>query len=101
MIDAIANQVDTAVDSLCRFYPDKLAIFNVLELCHVDRVYVMWDKLLRPEIIQLPFPDVSRRTLQRDMKILSKKKLLFFKGNTDQRCYSLQQFSCLIDYVRD
>ena len=57
MFNAIANQVDTAVDSLYRFCPDKLAIFNVLKLRHVDRVYVIWDKLLRPEIIQLQFPD--------------------------------------------
>nr|MDJ0590314.1 TetR/AcrR family transcriptional regulator [Pleurocapsa sp. MO_226.B13] len=24
---------------------------------HIDRVYVIWDKLLRPEVIQLPFAD--------------------------------------------
>ena len=54
---AIAARADTAVGSLYQFFPDKLAIFNALELRHVDRVYVIWDKLLRPEIIQLPFPD--------------------------------------------
>jgi predicted HTH transcriptional regulator len=35
------------------------------------------------------FPDVSRRTLQRDLKTLSDRQLLLFKGNTDQRCYQL------------
>ena len=33
------------------------------------------------------FPDVSRRTLQRDLKILCDRKLLCFNGNTDRRCY--------------
>ena len=54
---AIAARADTAIGSLYQFFPDKLAIFNALELRHVDRVYVIWDRLLRPEIIQLPFPD--------------------------------------------
>jgi len=55
---AIAAKANTAVGSLYQFFPDKLAIFNALELRHVDRVYVIWDKLLRPEIIQLPFVDL-------------------------------------------
>lgn len=54
---AIANRANTAVGSLYQFFPDKLAIFNALELRHVDRVYLMWNKLLCPEIIQLPFAD--------------------------------------------
>jgi AcrR family transcriptional regulator len=53
----IAARANTAVGSLYQFFPDKLAIFNALELRHVDRVYEMWEKLLRPEVIQLPFPD--------------------------------------------
>jgi AcrR family transcriptional regulator len=54
---AIAARANTAVGSLYQFFPDKLAIFNALELRHLDRVYVIWDKLLRPEVIQLPFAD--------------------------------------------
>ncbi len=54
---AIASRADTAVGSLYQFFPDKLAIFNALELRHVERVYIIWEKLLRPEIIQLPFSD--------------------------------------------
>ena len=54
---AIAARANTAVGSLYQFFPDKLAIFNALELRHVERVYFMWDKLSRPEIIQLPFAD--------------------------------------------
>lgn len=54
---AIASQAKTAVGSLYQFFPDKLAIFNALELRHVERVRIMWDKLSRPEIVQLPFAD--------------------------------------------
>ncbi|MBW4533159.1 MAG: TetR/AcrR family transcriptional regulator [Pleurocapsa minor HA4230-MV1] len=54
---AIAARAKTAVGSLYQFFPDKLAIFNALELRHVERVHIMWDKLFRPEIIQLPFVD--------------------------------------------
>lgn len=53
----IAARANTAVGSLYQFFPDKLAIFNALELRHIDRVYDMWDKMLRPEIIQLPFAE--------------------------------------------
>jgi AcrR family transcriptional regulator len=54
---AIAARAKTAVGSLYQFFPDKLAIFNALELRHVERVHIMWDKLSCPEIIQLPFAD--------------------------------------------
>ena len=37
------------------------------------------------------FPDISRRTLQRDLKLLSDRQLLLFRGNTDQRYYYLNQ----------
>jgi AcrR family transcriptional regulator len=52
---AIAARAKTAVGSLYQFFPDKLAIFNALELRHVERVHIMWEKLSHPEIIQLPF----------------------------------------------
>ena len=32
---AIADWADTAIGSLYQFFPDKLAIFNALELRHV------------------------------------------------------------------
>ena len=54
---AIAARANTAVGSLYQFFPNKLAIFNALELQHIDRVYVMWERLSRPEIVQLPFTD--------------------------------------------
>ena len=54
---AIASRADTAVGSLYQFFPDKVAIFNALELRHVDRVYVIWERLLHSEIVRLPFND--------------------------------------------
>ena len=54
---AIASRANTAVGSLYQFFPDKLTIFHALELRHVERVYVVWERLLRPEIVQLPFAD--------------------------------------------
>ena len=54
---AIASRANTAVGSLYQFFPDKLAIFNALELRHVERVYLMWDQVFCPEILQLPFTD--------------------------------------------
>lgn len=53
----IATRADTAIGSLYQFFPDKLAIFNALELRYIERVYVIWEKLLRPEIVGLPFTD--------------------------------------------
>lgn len=53
----IAARAKTAIGSLYQFFPDKLAIFNALELRHVERVYVVWERLLRPEIVKLPFAD--------------------------------------------
>jgi AcrR family transcriptional regulator len=50
-----AARAKTAVGSLYQFFPDKLAIFNALELRHVERVHIMWERLSHPEIIQLPF----------------------------------------------
>ena len=69
---AIATKANTAVGSLYQFFPDKLAIFNALELRHVDRVYVMWEKLLRPEVIQLPFPDFIHTIITQVQQLFEK-----------------------------
>ncbi|NJS11384.1 MAG: TetR/AcrR family transcriptional regulator [Microcoleus sp. CSU_2_2] len=50
----IAAKAGTAIGSLYQFFPDKAAIFNAMELRHVDRVKAMWARTNRPEIIQLP-----------------------------------------------
>ena len=56
----IAKRANISVGSLYQFFPDKLAIFNALELRHLDRIKIMWAKLAQPEIIQLPFRDFVR-----------------------------------------
>ncbi len=38
----IAAQAGTAIGSLYQFFPDKAAIFQAMELYHVDRVKKMW-----------------------------------------------------------
>ncbi len=50
----IAAKAGTAIGSLYQFFPDKAAIFNAMELRHVERVKAMWAQTNTPEIIQLP-----------------------------------------------
>ena len=68
---AIASRAGTAVGSLYQFFPDKQAIFNALELRHVERVYDIWEQLLRPEIIQLPFADFIHTTTIQFQKLFT------------------------------
>jgi AcrR family transcriptional regulator len=50
----IAAEAKTAIGSVYQFFPDKAAIFNAMELRHVDRVKEMWAQFGTSEIIQLP-----------------------------------------------
>jgi AcrR family transcriptional regulator len=50
----IAAKAETAIGSLYQFFPDKAAIFNAMELRHVERVKIMWAKTNTPEVVQLP-----------------------------------------------
>ncbi|MBW4575109.1 MAG: TetR family transcriptional regulator [Aphanothece sp. CMT-3BRIN-NPC111] len=50
----IAAKAGTAIGSVYQFFPDKAAIFNAMELRHVERVKVMWAKVNTQEIVQLP-----------------------------------------------
>ncbi|HEY9695327.1 MAG TPA: TetR/AcrR family transcriptional regulator [Oculatellaceae cyanobacterium] len=50
----IAAKAETAIGSLYQFFPDKAAIFNAMELRHIERVKVMWAKVNVKEIVQLP-----------------------------------------------
>ena len=65
----IASRADISVGSLYQFFPDKLAIFNALELRHLDRVHVMWETLLQPEIIALPFVDFTHAIVSQCQKL--------------------------------
>lgn len=50
----IAAKAETAIGSLYQFFPDKAAIFNAMELRHIERVKILWAQTNTPEIVQLP-----------------------------------------------
>ncbi len=50
----IAAKAGTAIGSLYQFFPDKAAIFNAMELRHVERVKAMWGQVNTTEIVKLP-----------------------------------------------
>jgi AcrR family transcriptional regulator len=50
----IAAKAGTAIGSLYQFFPDKAAIFNAMELRHIERVKLMWVQANTPDIVQLP-----------------------------------------------
>jgi AcrR family transcriptional regulator/DNA-directed RNA polymerase subunit RPC12/RpoP len=56
----IAAKAGTAIGSLYQFFPDKAAIFNAMELRHVERVKLMWAEANTPEIVQLPLRQMIR-----------------------------------------
>ncbi|MBW4562760.1 MAG: TetR family transcriptional regulator [Mojavia pulchra JT2-VF2] len=49
----IAAKAGTAIGSVYQFFPDKAAIFQAMELRHVERVKSMWAQVNIPEIVQL------------------------------------------------
>ena len=50
----VAAKAGTAIGSLYQFFPDKAAIFNAMELRHIERVKLMWAQANTPDIVQLP-----------------------------------------------
>ncbi len=54
----IATKAGTAIGSLYQFFPDKAAIFNAMELRHVERVKAMWTQANTPAILQLSLRDM-------------------------------------------
>jgi AcrR family transcriptional regulator len=50
----IAAEAKTAIGSVYQFFPDKAAIFNAMELRHVERVKEMWAQFGTVEIVRLP-----------------------------------------------
>jgi AcrR family transcriptional regulator len=54
-ISAIASRAETAIGSLYQFFPDKLAIFQALEVRHLERVHTAWGKISSLNITELPF----------------------------------------------
>jgi AcrR family transcriptional regulator len=59
----IAAKAGTAVGSLYQFFPDKAAIFQAMELYHVDRVKAMW--------VRAANSDLSRISLRETIHLLT------------------------------
>lgn len=50
----IAAKAGTAIGSLYQFFPDKAAIFQAMELRHLERVQIMWTQVNASNIARLP-----------------------------------------------
>ena len=60
---AIATQANTAVGTLYRFFPNKLAIFHALEKQHRQGVEDIHAQLMSPEFAQQPLAEMIRQTV--------------------------------------
>ena len=60
----IAKRARTAVGTLYRFFPNKLAIFHVLEKRHKQYLDKTVPQLMSPEAFQLPLAVVIRRIVE-------------------------------------
>lgn len=54
----IAERAGTAIGSLYQFFPDKAAIFNAMELRHLERVQAMWGQANAQEFWRLPLQEM-------------------------------------------
>ena len=54
----IAERAGTAIGSLYQFFPDKAAIFNAMELRHLERVETMWGQANAQELWRLPLKEM-------------------------------------------
>ncbi|WP_416349255.1 TetR/AcrR family transcriptional regulator [Leptolyngbya sp. CCNP1308] len=54
----IAERAGTAIGSLYQFFPDKAAIFNAMELRHLERVQAMWGQANARELWRLPLKEM-------------------------------------------
>jgi AcrR family transcriptional regulator len=48
----IAARAGTAIGSVYQFFPDKAAIFNAMELRHVERVKQMWAEINQADLVE-------------------------------------------------
>lgn len=66
----IAAKAGTAIGSLYQFFPDKAAIFNAMELRHVERVKTFWAQAIAPEFFQLPLRQMIHKISIAVVKLL-------------------------------
>lgn len=60
----IAERAQTAVGTLYRFFPNKLAIFHVLEKRHKDYLDRTQPQLMAPEVFKLPLAVIIRKIVE-------------------------------------
>jgi len=60
----VAQRAGTAVGTVYRFFPDKLAIFHALEKRHRDRLSLIQARLLTPEFAQQPLRRIVTQIVQ-------------------------------------
>ncbi len=65
----IAERAGTAIGSLYQFFPDKAAIFNAMELRHIDRVSALWHGVNAQEYWRLPLRDMLDQLTTATMKL--------------------------------
>ncbi len=65
----IAAKAGTAIGSLYQFFPDKAAIFQAMELYHVDRVHAMWAGAGSSDLSQLSLRETIHLLVQGVMGI--------------------------------
>ncbi len=60
----IATRANTAVGTLYRFFPDKLAIFHALEKRHLDNLSVIQARIMTPQFMQQPLKQVVQQIVR-------------------------------------
>ncbi|KAI9132445.1 TetR/AcrR family transcriptional regulator [Acaryochloris sp. CCMEE 5410] len=82
----IAAQAGTAVGSLYQFFPNKAAIFNAMELRHIERVKTFWSKLNTPEVVQLPLQQMMHQLITAAVELFEHpvSRIIFIQFYTSQ-----------------
>lgn len=59
----IAHRAQTSIGSLYQFFPNKEAILRAVADRYVDRLRAVHDRVLNPEVAQLPLPELYDRII--------------------------------------
>lgn len=88
-MNAIASRCNTAIGSIYQFFPDKSAIFNALELRHLERVRVAWAKIDSLSITTLPFETFIKTMIKMFKEIFDSptSRLLFIQYFTSKAMF--------------
>lgn len=87
----IAAKAGTAIGSLYQFFPDKTAIFNAMELRHIERVKVLWSQAITPEIVQLPLRQMLHAILMAVAELFEQpvSRVVFVQFYTSREMFQL------------